>query len=221
MFVVAVVVVMVVVVEVRALAKALEGHALEHRHPDRDVLRFDRHTVRGSSRTGERGGDSSATRRVCVRTLSLWFASRRFKTRESVTIIAPAARRTASRANRRTRTQVSVMTGDDRNGVLRTINYVVDAVFACDMLLQFFVGFWDPSLKAMCYDPVIIARRYASSWLAMDVVSIFPFDVRLIDRLIDRARATRGEQEGREWVERTRATNSESTSPRTHTTDGR
>ena len=96
-------------------------------------------------------------------------------------------------ANRRTRTQVSVMTGDDRNGVLRTVNYVVDAVFACDMLLQFFVGFWDPSLKAMCYNPVIIARRYVSSWLAMDVVSIFPFDVRLIDRSIDRARVTHGE----------------------------
>ena len=84
------------------------------------------------------------------------------------------------------------MTGD-ANVVLSTINYAVDAVFACDMLLQFFVGFWDPSLKAMCYNPVIIARRYVSSWLAMDVVSIFPFDVRLIDRSIDRARVTHGE----------------------------
>ena len=108
------------------------------------------------------------------------------------------------------------MTGD-ANAVLSTINYAVDAVFACDMLLQFFVGFWDPSLKAMCYDPVVIARRYASSWLPMDVVSIFPFDVRLIDRSIDRARATRGEQEGRGWVDRTRVTNSQSTPPRTHT----
>jgi hypothetical protein len=69
----------------------------------------------------------------------------------------------------------------------------------------------------MCYDPVIIARRYASSWPAMDVVSIFPFDVRLIGRSIDRARGTRGEQEGRGWVDFTpRASNSESNPRHTH-----
>lgn len=71
--------------------------------------------------------------------------------------------------------EVSVMSGD-AHPVLRGINYAVDAVFACDLLLQFFVGFWDPALKATCYDPWRIARRYSASWLALDVVSIFPFD---------------------------------------------
>ena len=68
------------------------------------------------------------------------------------------------------------MTGD-ANAVLRAINYAIDAVFFCDLLLQFVLGFWDPALHAMCYDPWLIARRYAASWLAMDMVSIFPFEV--------------------------------------------
>jgi hypothetical protein len=71
--------------------------------------------------------------------------------------------------------EVSVMNGEP-HPALRAINYLVDFIFALDLVLQFFVGFWDPVLKAMCYDPCRIARRYSSSWLPLDVVSIFPFD---------------------------------------------
>ena len=88
------VVVVVVVVEVRDLAEALEGRALKNRHPDRNVLRLDCHAIRGSSRTGGRGDDSSSTRWARARTRSLARFASTEKSRVS-THHRPATRWTA------------------------------------------------------------------------------------------------------------------------------
>ncbi|KAI4344080.1 hypothetical protein L6164_011352 [Bauhinia variegata] len=60
---------------------------------------------------------------------------------------------------------------------LSHIDIVVDAFFAVDIVLTFFVAYLDKTTYLLEDDPRKIARKYASSWLFFDVVSSIPSEL--------------------------------------------
>nr|ACX37089.1 potassium channel [Zygophyllum xanthoxylum] len=56
---------------------------------------------------------------------------------------------------------------------------IVNAFFAIDIVLTFFVAYLDKKTYTLVDEPKKIARRYASSWLALDVISTVPSELAL------------------------------------------
>ena len=63
----------------------------------------------------------------------------------------------------------------DPSAALEWINNGVDTVFACDMILQFFLGYVDEEIHATVYNQTMIAKRYVRTWFFLDLISVFPF----------------------------------------------
>jgi len=59
--------------------------------------------------------------------------------------------------------------------LLFIINRVVDALFACDLVMQFFLAYMD-SDGQWVVEHDRIASRYLVGWFWIDLVSILPFD---------------------------------------------
>lgn len=59
-------------------------------------------------------------------------------------------------------------------GVLAIADNTVDAAFAVDIVLTFFVAYTDRRTFLLQDDPACIAWRYATTWLALDVASTVP-----------------------------------------------
>ncbi|CAI0375283.1 unnamed protein product [Linum tenue] len=53
---------------------------------------------------------------------------------------------------------------------------VVDLFFAVDIVLTFFLAYFDSRTQLLVRDPRKIATRYLSTWFIMDVASTIPFD---------------------------------------------
>ncbi|GJN10151.1 hypothetical protein PR202_ga28218 [Eleusine coracana subsp. coracana] len=62
----------------------------------------------------------------------------------------------------------------DPGGALAAADNAVDAAFAVDIALTFFVAYTDRRTFLLQDDPACIAWRYATSWLALDVASTVP-----------------------------------------------
>lgn len=63
---------------------------------------------------------------------------------------------------------------EDTLGWLIT-NYWIDFMFLVDIILNFNLAYYDDDL-AIIEDRCEIAKNYATSWLVVDVLAIFPFD---------------------------------------------
>lgn len=63
------------------------------------------------------------------------------------------------------------------DGVLAVADNAVDAFFAVDIALTFFVAYADKKTHLLQDDPRKIAWRYATSWLALDVASTVPTEL--------------------------------------------
>lgn len=75
-------------------------------------------------------------------------------------------------------TPVEVAFLDTRFDTLFFVNRVVDAVFVADMVLQFFLAYYDSTRgNILIKNRRLIARRYVSSWCLIDLVSSFPFEL--------------------------------------------
>lgn len=58
------------------------------------------------------------------------------------------------------------------------INRLVDLIFTTDMVLQFFVAYYDESLGGILVKSrSLIAQRYLRGWFLIDFVSLLPFDL--------------------------------------------
>lgn len=57
------------------------------------------------------------------------------------------------------------------------ISYMVEVIFALDILLTFNTAIVDPMTDLLLADRVLIARKYASLWLWVDLASTIPFDL--------------------------------------------
>ncbi|KAL5198081.1 hypothetical protein ABZP36_001593 [Zizania latifolia] len=62
-------------------------------------------------------------------------------------------------------------------GVLSIADNVVNAFFAVDIVLTFFVAYTDKKAHLLQDDPGKIAWRYTTTWLALDVASTIPTEV--------------------------------------------
>ncbi|XP_015898998.1 potassium channel AKT1 [Ziziphus jujuba] len=62
-------------------------------------------------------------------------------------------------------------------GPLSITDNVVNAFFALDIILTFFVAYLDRTTYLLVDDPKKIAWKYASSWLAFDVISTIPSEL--------------------------------------------
>ncbi|KAK9055078.1 hypothetical protein SSX86_026158 [Deinandra increscens subsp. villosa] len=60
---------------------------------------------------------------------------------------------------------------------LSAIDNVVNAFFAIDIILTFFVAYLDKSTYLLVDDPKQIAWRYTSTWLVFDVISTIPSEL--------------------------------------------
>ncbi|XP_010546590.1 PREDICTED: potassium channel AKT6 [Tarenaya hassleriana] len=60
---------------------------------------------------------------------------------------------------------------------LGILDNVVNGFFAMDIILRFFLAFLDKATYLLIDDPKKIAWRYASTWLAFDVVSTIPYEL--------------------------------------------
>ena len=56
------------------------------------------------------------------------------------------------------------------------IDYIVDSLFACDILLNFRTGYFDER-NTLVMDTKKITNRYMSGWFFIDVVATFPFEL--------------------------------------------
>jgi hypothetical protein len=56
------------------------------------------------------------------------------------------------------------------------INRFVDVSFLFDMLLNFYLGYFDDDMGKWVFDLVKIRKKYFESWFFIDIVSILPFD---------------------------------------------
>ena len=56
------------------------------------------------------------------------------------------------------------------------VNYTIDFIFLVDIIATFFTAFYDEDF-AIIEDRCVIAKAYATSWLAIDVLAIIPFDL--------------------------------------------
>ncbi|KAK3238061.1 hypothetical protein CYMTET_51902 [Cymbomonas tetramitiformis] len=57
------------------------------------------------------------------------------------------------------------------------INRLIDLCFMFDLVLQFFLGYWDENTDRWVLDLPTIQHKYLASWFLLDIVSIFPFDM--------------------------------------------
>uniref|UniRef100_A0A5B7AY82 Potassium channel n=1 Tax=Davidia involucrata TaxID=16924 RepID=A0A5B7AY82_DAVIN len=62
-------------------------------------------------------------------------------------------------------------------GPLSITDNVVNGIFAIDIILTFFVAYLDRATYLLVDDPKKIAWKYASSWLAFDVISTIPSEL--------------------------------------------
>ena len=75
-------------------------------------------------------------------------------------------------------------------GPLAITDNVVNGFFAIDVVLTFFVAFLDKSSYLLIDNPKLIAKRYAKTWLAFDIISSIPFEA--ARRVLPRALETYG-----------------------------
>jgi hypothetical protein len=61
--------------------------------------------------------------------------------------------------------------------IWQVLNYSVDLTFLTDIVLTFFTTIPDEERGEVITDKKRIARSYLTSWFAVDVISIIPFDV--------------------------------------------
>ncbi|KAL8035892.1 hypothetical protein ABFX02_12G124400 [Erythranthe guttata] len=66
---------------------------------------------------------------------------------------------------------------DKPTGPLSITDNVVNGFFAIDIILTFFVAYLDRSTYLLVDDPKKIARKYATSWLALDIISTIPSEL--------------------------------------------
>lgn len=64
-------------------------------------------------------------------------------------------------------------------GALFVVNRLIDLVFVADMIFNFLLMYkiTTPSGTIWVKDHRLIAKRYAKSWLMLDIISILPFDI--------------------------------------------
>lgn len=62
-------------------------------------------------------------------------------------------------------------------GPLSIADNVVNGFFAVDIILTFFVAYLDRTTYLLVDNPKQIAWKYASSWLAFDVISTIPSEL--------------------------------------------
>ena len=60
--------------------------------------------------------------------------------------------------------------------VLFAVNRAVDLSFLCDMVMQFFLMYFDEDTLEYVADKRRIGWRYLSGWFLLDLVSVMPFD---------------------------------------------
>lgn len=56
-----------------------------------------------------------------------------------------------------------------------SIDYVIDAMFVFDIILNFFTAFEIEKTKRMEISLKVISISYLSSWFLIDVIATFPF----------------------------------------------
>ncbi|RWR73269.1 potassium channel AKT1-like protein [Cinnamomum micranthum f. kanehirae] len=61
-----------------------------------------------------------------------------------------------------------------KTGLLSICDNIVNGFFAIDIVLAFFVAYLDKTSYLLIDEPKEIAWRYASSWLALDIISTIP-----------------------------------------------
>ncbi|PON57923.1 Voltage dependent potassium channel [Parasponia andersonii] len=66
---------------------------------------------------------------------------------------------------------------DRPRGSLAVIDNVVNAFFAIDIIVTFFVAYLDKTTYLLVDSPQLIAKRYAKTWLVLDIVSTIPSEV--------------------------------------------
>ncbi|KAG8376134.1 hypothetical protein BUALT_Bualt09G0031700 [Buddleja alternifolia] len=66
---------------------------------------------------------------------------------------------------------------EEAEGPLPITDNVVNGFFAIDIILTFFVAYLDRSTYLLVDNPKQIARKYATSWLAFDVISTIPSEL--------------------------------------------
>lgn len=66
---------------------------------------------------------------------------------------------------------------DKPKGPLSIADNIVNGFFAIDIILTFFVAYLDRSTYLLVDNPRQIAWRYASTWLAFDVISTIPSEI--------------------------------------------
>ncbi|XP_010254477.1 PREDICTED: potassium channel AKT1-like [Nelumbo nucifera] len=62
-------------------------------------------------------------------------------------------------------------------GVLAIIDNSVNAIFAVDIILTFFVAYLDKNTYLLIDNPKLIAWKYTRTWLAFDVISTIPSEL--------------------------------------------
>ncbi|KAJ8606509.1 hypothetical protein CTAYLR_005911 [Chrysophaeum taylorii] len=60
---------------------------------------------------------------------------------------------------------------------LYSLNRIVDALFVVDLVMEFNTAFFDAKRGEWVVDHGKIAKRYAKSWLTLDVLGILPYDM--------------------------------------------
>lgn len=61
-----------------------------------------------------------------------------------------------------------------KTGVLSLCDNIINGFFAIDIVLAFFVAYLDKTSYLLIDEPKEIAWRYASTWLALDIISTIP-----------------------------------------------
>jgi voltage-gated potassium channel Kch len=61
--------------------------------------------------------------------------------------------------------------------VLFWVNRSVDALFVCDIILNFFVAIVDPEDGQLIFHHPTVIKEYLRGWFTIDVVSVMPFDL--------------------------------------------
>lgn len=63
---------------------------------------------------------------------------------------------------------------DRSKGGLAITDNIVNAFFAIDIVLTFFVAYLEKTSYLLIDDPRLIAKRYAKTWLILDFISTIP-----------------------------------------------
>ncbi|KAM1089346.1 hypothetical protein ACFX19_017335 [Malus domestica] len=66
---------------------------------------------------------------------------------------------------------------DRAKGPLAIADNVVNALFAIDIVLTFFIAYLDKTTYLLIDNHKIIALRYAKTWLALDIISTIPWEL--------------------------------------------